>query len=39
MKKVHSRERYMGWERKESLKNAGKALKKFKGRINAKVRR
>jgi len=27
------------WERKENLKNAGEALKEFKGRMNAEVRR
>ena len=27
------------WKKKESLKNAGKALKEFKGRMNAEVRR
>ena len=27
------------WERKENLKNAGEALEKFEGRMNAKIRR
>ena len=27
------------WERKENLKNAGKALEEFEGRINAEIRR
>ena len=27
------------WERKKNLKNAGEALKEFKGRMNAEVRR
>jgi len=27
------------WERKESLKNAGKALEEFEGRMNAEIRR
>jgi len=27
------------WERKKDLKNAGEALEKFKGRINAEVRK
>ena len=27
------------WERKEDLKNAGEALKEFKGRMNVEVRR
>ena len=27
------------WERKENLKNAGKALEEFEGRMNAEIRR
>ena len=27
------------WNRKESLKNAGEALKKFEGRMNVEIRR
>ena len=37
MERVHCRRRYL--EKKEDLKNAGEALKEFKGRMNVEVRR